>query len=46
VCSVGVAGVVESVGEGPREADALLERAEGEQPGVARKLSWRQFDDE
>jgi hypothetical protein len=33
-----VAGVVESVGESPREPDALIELADGQEPGVAGKL--------
>ena len=41
----GVAGVVEGVGEGPGEPDALVKRAEGEEPGVAGKLAGRGFDD-
>jgi hypothetical protein len=32
---VRVAGVVEGAGVGPRQADALVELADGEQPGVA-----------
>jgi hypothetical protein len=32
---VRVAGVIEGVGEGPGEPDALIELADGEQPGVA-----------
>jgi hypothetical protein len=43
---VGVAGVVEGVGESPGEPDALVELAEGEQPGVAGQLSRRRLDDE
>jgi hypothetical protein len=32
---VGVAGVVEGIGEGLGDPDALVELTEGEQPGVA-----------
>jgi hypothetical protein len=32
---VGVAGVVQDIGEGPGQADALVKLADGEQPGVA-----------
>src|SRR5262245_64004333 len=42
----GVAGVVEGVGEGPGEADALVELADGEQPGVAGELARRRLNDE
>ena len=34
----GVARVVESLGESPREPDALIELADGQEPGVAGKL--------
>jgi hypothetical protein len=40
-----VAGVVERVGEGAGQADGLVERADGEQPGVAGELAWRRLDD-
>jgi hypothetical protein len=40
-----VVGVVEG-GEGPGEPDALVERADREQPGVAGELAWRWFEDE
>jgi len=43
---VGVAGVVASAGEGLGEPDALVELADGEQPGVAGELAWRWFEDE
>ena len=36
---LGVAGVVEGVGEGPGEPEALVELADGEQPRVAGKLT-------
>ena len=36
---VRVAGVVEAVGEGPGEADALVELADGKQPCVAGELA-------
>jgi hypothetical protein len=42
---VGVAGVVQG-GEGPAEPEALVERADGKQPGVAGELAWRWFEDE
>jgi hypothetical protein len=35
----GVAGVVQGRGEGPGQADALVELADGEQPGVAGELA-------
>jgi hypothetical protein len=36
---VGVAGVIEGFGKGPGEPDALVELADGEQPGVAGELA-------
>jgi hypothetical protein len=42
----GVAGVVEGVGKGPSQAEALVELADGQQPGVARELALRRLDDE
>src|SRR5262249_24928266 len=42
----GVAGVVEGVGEGQGEPGAIVELAEGEQPGVAGELTCRQLDHE
>jgi hypothetical protein len=36
---VKVAGVIERVGEGPGQANALVELADGEQPGVAGQLT-------
>src|SRR5205807_471110 len=36
---VGGAGVVEGIGEGPGQADALVELADGDQPGVAGELA-------
>ena len=41
----GVARVVQGVGEGPGQADTLVERADGEQSGVAGELAWRRLDD-
>jgi hypothetical protein len=41
-----VAGVVEGLGEGPGEPDALVELADGEQPGVAGELARRRLDDQ
>ncbi len=35
-----VAGVVEGLGEGPGEPDALVELPDGEQTGVAGELAW------
>jgi hypothetical protein len=35
----GVAGVVEGIGEGPREPEVLIEQVDGEQPGVAGELA-------
>ena len=43
---VGVAGIIEGRGEGPGEPDALVELADGEQPGVAGELAGRRLDDE
>jgi hypothetical protein len=43
---VGVAGVVEGSGEGPGEPEALVELADGQQPGVAGQLVRRRLDDE
>jgi hypothetical protein len=42
----GVAGVVQGVGEGPGEPDALIEPADREQPGVAGQLARRRLDDQ
>jgi hypothetical protein len=36
---VRVAGVVESIGKSSREADALIELADGQEPGVAGELT-------
>src|SRR5262245_34241094 len=41
-----VAEVVESVGNNPGEPDALVERADGLQPGIAGELAPRRLDDE
>jgi hypothetical protein len=41
----GVAGVVEGLGDGPGQADTLVERADGEQSGVAGEPAWRPLDD-
>jgi hypothetical protein len=43
---VGVAGVVQGLGEGPGEPDVLVELADREQPGIAGELARRRFDDE
>src|SRR5262249_2563861 len=43
---VGVAGVVQGVGEGAGETDTFVELADGEQPGVAGELARRRLDDE
>jgi hypothetical protein len=43
---VGVAGLVEGIGEGPGQADALVELADGQQPGVAAELTLRRLDHE
>src|SRR5262249_9594705 len=43
---VGVAGVIERVGEGPGQSDALVELADGQQSGVAGELTRRGLDDE
>src|SRR5690242_10058124 len=43
---VGIAGVVEGIGEGQGQGDALVELADGEQPGVAGKLASGGLDDE
>jgi hypothetical protein len=40
-----VAGVVERVREGPGEPDALIELADGQQPGIAGELARRRFED-
>ena len=41
---VGVAGVVERFGGGPGEPEALVELADGQQPGIARELPRRWLD--
>jgi hypothetical protein len=41
-----VARVVESVGDGPGESDALIELTEGQQPDVTRQLARRRLDDQ
>jgi hypothetical protein len=43
---VRVAEVVESAGNNSGEPDALVERADGLQPGVAGELARRRLDDE
>src|SRR5262249_37694014 len=42
----GGAGVIEGIGEGLRESDALIELADREQPGIAGELTGRRLDDE
>src|SRR5262249_55346783 len=41
---MGVAGVVEGGGEGPGEPNALVELADGQQPGVAGELARRRLN--
>jgi hypothetical protein len=41
-----IAGVVDGFGKSSRQPDALVELADGEQPGVAGQLAWRRLDDE
>jgi hypothetical protein len=36
---VRVAGVIESLGKSPRQADALIELADGQQAGIAGQLA-------
>jgi hypothetical protein len=43
---VGVLRVIEGLGTGPGQADALVELADGEQPGVTGELTLRRLDDE
>ena len=43
---VGIAAVVQAVGQGPGEPDVLVELADREQPGIAGELAGRRFDDE
>src|SRR5262249_43050448 len=43
---VGVAGVVEGVGEGPGEPDAFVELPEGKESGVAGELARRRLDND
>ena len=43
---VRVTRIVQGRGEGPGEPDALIELADGEQPGVAGQLTGRRLDDE
>jgi hypothetical protein len=43
---VGVTGVIERLGKRPGEPDALVELADGQQPGVAGQLTRRRLDDE
>jgi hypothetical protein len=43
---LGIAGVVESLGEGSSQADALVKLADGQQPDVAGELAARGLDDE
>jgi hypothetical protein len=42
----GSRGVGEGIGEGPGQADALVELADGQQPGVAGELTPRRLDHE
>ena len=44
--AIWVTGVIESLGKSPGQADARIERADGEQPGSAGELACRGFDDE
>jgi hypothetical protein len=46
LCEVRVAGVIEGFGKGPRQADALVELADGEQPGITGELTLGWLDDE
>jgi hypothetical protein len=46
LAEVRIAGVVEGVGEGPGEANALVELADGKQSGVAGELPRQRLDDE
>jgi hypothetical protein len=43
---VGVAAVVQGVGEGPGEPDSLVELADGQQSGVTGQLALGRLDDE
>jgi hypothetical protein len=43
---VRIARVIEGFGKGPSQADALVELADGEQPGIAGELTGRRLDDE
>jgi hypothetical protein len=43
---VRVAGVIEGAGVGPGQADALVELADGEQPGIAGQLARRRLADQ
>src|SRR5262245_28894763 len=43
---VGIAGVVEGAGIGPCQPDALVELADGQQPGVAEESDRRWLNDE
>jgi hypothetical protein len=43
---VGVTGVIQGLGKGPGQADALVKLADGEQSGVAGELARRRLDDE
>jgi hypothetical protein len=39
-----ITGVIESIGKSPGQADALIERADGKQSGIAGELTWRRLD--
>ena len=43
---VKIAGVIEGLGKGLGQADALVELADGQQPGVAGELARRRLDDD
>jgi hypothetical protein len=43
---VGVPGVIEGLGKRPGQPEALVERVDGEQPGVAGELARRRLDEE
>ena len=43
---VRVAGIIEGIGKGPGQADALVELADGEQPGITGELTLGWLDDQ
>ena len=46
LAQLGIAGVVQGEGELPRQANLFIELPQGQQPGIARQLGLRGFDED